>query len=134
MYIIPLCSVECRALFGRGANSPMFRPESIGDPLKRLGRGEWKRRAAEARSRDSNTCRRCARKWEHGRCFPVDHVIPWRTFENKAHADDLSNLVTLCDKCHSWKTSTAERKWFMGDMQSFAQFKRDIGVSVERTA
>jgi 5-methylcytosine-specific restriction endonuclease McrA len=107
----------------------MFREESIGDPNKRAGRGAWKRLAAIVRRRDDNKCRRCGRgREDQERAFPVDHVIPWRNFENKSQADDPENLVTLCPQCHAWKTAHAERRWLQGDGIAFEQYRRAIGI------
>jgi|GEM_PF-5313481 len=120
------CSVGCMRAFHRGANHPHFRPEAIGDPKRRAGRGAWMRRSREARARDGHACRRCGVKHEGGRQFPVDHIMPWRLFADKAVADDLSNLATLCHSCHSWKTSVVEKEMLMGNMVGFQQYLQAI--------
>lgn len=123
------CSVACRTKHFRGEHHPMFRADSILDPDRRGSRGAWKQRAREIRERDAYTCRRCGvEQAETERDFPVDHIIPWRVFEDKHAADDASNLATLCHSCHTWKTSTAERQWLAGDVIAFEQFKKAISL------
>lgn len=122
------CSKECRTKHYTGANHASYRAESFGDPKRRSGVAAWQRLAQEIRDRDRHTCRRCGAKHEHGRKFPVDHIVPWRTFEDKAQANDPANLVTLCHSCHTIKTTTIEAAWLRGDVLAFQQYKRDIGV------
>lgn len=126
-----VCSRQCQSVISRGAHHVMFRPESILDPKRRGATGRWKRVSAQARERDGHSCRRCRRvRHADERQFPVDHVIPWRVFENKDEADDLSNLATLCPRCHSWKTSTIETKYLQGDVLGMQQYRAAIGVSI----
>jgi len=57
-----------------------------------------KRKAAK---RDGYACRRCHRaKKELGRNPDVHHIIPFETFESYKEANRLSNLITLCNRCH----------------------------------
>lgn len=123
------CSLECWRAVRRGANHPLFRAESILDPKRRKATGRWKRVSAAARERDGHACLRCRRVREpHQRRFPVDHIIPWRTFEDKALADDLSNLATLCPTCHSWKTNTVEAQYLKGDVLGMVQYRLAISL------
>jgi 5-methylcytosine-specific restriction endonuclease McrA len=104
----------------------MYRAESILDPKRRGGRGAWKALAASIRERDNYTCRRCGTVHATGRQFPVDHVRPWRTFADKAEADQPDNLVTLCHTCHTHKTAVAERLMLRGDVLAFKKFLREV--------
>jgi 5-methylcytosine-specific restriction endonuclease McrA len=85
--------------------------------------------AASIRERDKHTCRRCGVKWEAGRRFPVDHIIPWRAFTNKADANDPANLATLCFSCHAKKTHIFETRWLKGDVLDMEQYRRAIDLS-----
>lgn len=129
------CSAGCQRKFMRGENSPSFRGPK--DP----NRGpEWRRLAEAIRVRDGYSCRRC------GRCrggqldqLSVDHVRPWRSFEDKTKANHPDNLVTLCKSCHAFKTHSVERAWLKGDVLAFNQWVRSLhiksaakGFSIER--
>ena len=124
-----VCSRECKRVINSGELHPMFRPGGYEDPKRRKQTGRWKRLAAEARKRDGHACRRCRRERRPDeRRFPVDHILPWRVFENKDEADDLLNLATLCHECHSWKTNTVELKYFKGDMIGIQQYRKAINL------
>lgn len=123
----PFCSRVCALKWNRGENSACFRPGGTGDPYRRGQTGEWKRLSADIRERDGHTCQRCNKvHCEPQRRFPVDHIVPWRSFEDKAQANHPSNLVTLCHQCHAWKTTTVERVWFKGDRIGMEQYMRSI--------
>jgi len=67
--------------------------------------GKWKQIREEAIRRDSKQCVRCGMtRDEHyeevGVDLHVHHETPVREFEKSQDADDLSNLTTLCIKCH----------------------------------
>jgi len=118
------CGSACRALYFRGENSPMFRGDK--DPNRGAG---WNRLADSIRERDSFTCRRCGR----GECgtvrkekLSVDHVRPWRSFEDKALANHQDNLVSLCRRCHSYKTTVVERAWLLGDVLAWRQWVQSL--------
>lgn len=124
------CSVDCRTKHFRAEHHPMHRPESFLDSKRRGGVSRWKAIAAQTRNRDGHTCRRCRRRHlPTERQFPVDHVIPWRCFEDKDQANDLSNLVTLCHSCHTWKTTTIERQYLKGDRIGLEQFKKACALA-----
>lgn len=107
-----------------GQNSPHYRGTQ--DPNR--GRG-WKRIAAGIRERDSHTCQRCGVQHAAGqKAFPVDHIIPWRTFADKVLANDPTNLVTLCMRCHAIKTTIYERKWLKGDRIGMEQYRKALSL------
>lgn len=119
---VAYCSKECQHKHLVGPAHPLFR----GDADPNRGRG-WKRLAKQIRLRDNNTCLRCgSTQAEHARLMPVDHIKPWRLFENKDEANDPSNLATLCPKCHGYKTSYAERRYLLGDVMAYEQFKASL--------
>lgn len=80
----------------RGEKSPLWRG---GRERRGLSGWEWRRRAAECYERDGWLCRdcgvHCTRKGKNK--IQAHHVIPRRHGGN----DDLSNLVTLCARCHT---------------------------------
>jgi 5-methylcytosine-specific restriction endonuclease McrA len=55
----------------------------------------------DAKKRDSYRCVGCSRT-SSGRSNRLDvhHIIPYGAFEDLVKAHDLSNLVTLCRRCH----------------------------------
>jgi hypothetical protein len=120
------CSKLCQAQHFTGANHPVWRGGS--DP----NRGhDWRKRAERIRERDGYACRWCGKTQEQaGQKLSVDHVRPWREFEDKAEANDESNLVALCRKCHS-KKGGLERKWLKGDGLALQEYRRMVGVSIK---
>lgn len=65
------------------------------------------RAACVARDR---ACRHCGiTPAELGRALDVHHVVPFRDFADHLAANDLSNLVALCPRCHS-KADAAIRR------------------------
>lgn len=104
----------------------------------------WNRLADAIRERDGYTCRRCGIS-ECGTIrrekMSVDHVKPWRSFEDKALANHPDNLVSLCRKCHSRKTTVVERAWLRGDVLAWKQWVRSLhlksavkGITVAQNA
>lgn len=57
----------------------------------------WNRQTRAARRRDDDTCQRCGTR---GPDLPVHHVRPFRLFADYRKANLLSNLRTLCPRCH----------------------------------
>lgn len=62
---------------------------------------QWRKIRAVVLERDSNLCCECLKQGRYVTATTVDHIIP------KAHGgtDNLSNLQSLCDKCHKAKTA-----------------------------
>lgn len=67
---------------------------------------DWSWQKKQARKRDGNRCVLCGTQSQPWR-LDIHHIVPFRSFgyisgENSNHirANDLSNLVTLCKKCH----------------------------------
>lgn len=62
---------------------------------------DWRKQSAAARLRDNDTCRHCnTTRAEHRRALDVHHVVRFLDFISSVEANDLSNLITLCRKCH----------------------------------
>jgi 5-methylcytosine-specific restriction endonuclease McrA len=116
---IPTCSTRCRIALTAGPNGPAYRG---GHLTSNRGPG-WPKIAASIRDRDGHRCRRCGKTAaENRRALPVDHIIPWRTFEGAAEANRPENLVALCDSCHGRK-ARAELKWLRGDVLEMWSFQ-----------
>lgn len=93
------CNAECMAkhyaLIYTGENSPTWTGG------KRHYSGGWFNARKEARKRDNYTCARCGvRESEYGQELSVHHIKKYRDFENKNEANELSNLISLCEPCH----------------------------------
>jgi predicted HNH restriction endonuclease len=58
----------------------------------------WKRLREACLNRDLYRCKRCDKKYTTGRRLTVHHIVP----RQQGGADDLSNLITLCDACHDY--------------------------------
>lgn len=118
------CSRACVAAFHTGEQSPMFRGDK--DPNRGAA---WNRRAEQARARDGHRCRRCGvTQAENRQKLSVDHVRPWRSFEDKELANHPDNLVSLCRSCHSYKTTTVEHAWLRGDVLAWRQWVRSLSL------
>lgn len=64
-------------------------------------RGGWLRQREAARERDGNTCQACLRSAASlGKNIPIHHIKPYREFADPEAANDLDNLISLCQSCH----------------------------------
>jgi len=65
-------------------------------------RGEnWLKVRRAVYERDNNTCQICGRTQEEvGKKLSVHHIKPYRLFGNYEEANNLENLITLCQSCH----------------------------------
>lgn len=96
------CSSDCRYEKWQGENNPNWQIEKVPK-----GRGDnWEMQRRKARKRDNVTCQICG--YHHGiknkkrRYIDVHHITPYREFaDDYEKANELSNLITLCRKCHS---------------------------------
>jgi HNH endonuclease len=59
---------------------------------------EWYKLRMACLKRNHFTCQRCDKKNGQGRGMTAHHIIP----RSEEGADDLSNLITLCDPCHDY--------------------------------
>lgn len=92
------CSYDCAAAWQKGENHSNWQG----------GHGawrgpNWRKQSKAARKRDKNTCQRCGvTSKELDRPLDVHHIIPWRDFDNDwEKANVLSNLTSLCQRCHT---------------------------------
>jgi len=95
------CDTKCKNEWQRenfiGKSNPKWR----GGWEKYYG-VDWDKQKNLTRKRDDYSCKICG-VTENEKAHDVHHVHPFRKFgfENYKIANDLSNLVTLCSKCHS---------------------------------
>lgn len=116
------CNHVCQRKFLVGINHPTWRGGS--DPNRGSG---WLKIAAQIRKRDGYCCQRCGRtQADNKRKLDVDHIRPWRSFDNEAEANQPTNLVALCSRCHRKKTNTIERAWLRGDVIGMQQYEKAV--------
>jgi 5-methylcytosine-specific restriction endonuclease McrA len=116
------CSLDCSRGFLKGTKHALYRGGA--DPNRGC---EWLALARQIRERDEFQCQRCGRtQAENRQKLSVDHIVPWRTFADKAEANHPTNLVSLCRRCHAIKTVDFERKWLKGDRIGMEQYRRSL--------
>lgn len=98
------CSLECKQRGNSIDKMGTGNPNYIGGTrYPDRGRNWWSQRRA-ALKRDNATCQLCGRKAKkhERRIVEVHHIRPYKDFEgNYLAANELSNLITLCRKCHT---------------------------------
>ena len=110
------CGQRCSRRFNKGSHVSTWRG---GGNSNRGSR--WFVRAALIRDRDAHQCVRCGiSETENGERLSVDHRVPWR-YLPKRLANHPSNIVSLCRRCHAWKTA-AEGRWLNGDVQDIKRY------------
>jgi DEAD/DEAH box helicase domain-containing protein len=67
----------------------------------------WSKQRDLTRARDGFRCQLCGEP-EGNKTHHVHHKIPFRMFESTEQANQLANLITLCNSCHR-KVETAVR-------------------------
>jgi len=82
---------------------------SVGGRDREFG-PNWEEKSEKARERDGNKCQRCGitgqeHRSQHGQKLHVHHITPRSEFEdgdglNYERPNRLSNLITLCARCH----------------------------------
>lgn len=91
------CSRECRAHHMTGPNNPSY----VHGHGRKLYYGlHWRRQRAAALARDGFRCRQCGRTPKVKRLLHVHHITPAHLFTDRNKANELSNLITLCVRCH----------------------------------
>ncbi len=97
LYCSKGCQSNAASVNQRGQNSPFWR----GGHTKYRGEN-WKHQRKLAYERDGGVCQICHSSPKKGqRKNAVHHIKPARRFNGDwLSANDLSNLITLCHKCH----------------------------------
>jgi 5-methylcytosine-specific restriction endonuclease McrA len=97
------CSFDCMGKYY--AESKMFSGENNGawngGDISYYG-PNWYSQRRKARKRDNYTCQDCGIiEQEYGRELSIHHIVPFRNFKGDwERANELSNLVSLCEPCH----------------------------------
>lgn len=65
----------------------------------------WQKARNRAIRRDGHECQRCGCEQSdhverYGRGLEAHHIVPFREFDDREKAHELSNLITLCRPCH----------------------------------
>jgi 5-methylcytosine-specific restriction protein A len=68
---------------------------------------DWRKTRALALERDGHRCTHCGSTER----LNVDHIVA----RAKGGTDDLTNLRTLCHRCHASKTAKLDNRAFGGD-------------------
>ena len=90
------CMAKHYAELYHGENSPSWKG---GNSHHYIGNYFGTRR--EIRERDNYTCQRCGiTETEYGQEMSVHHIKNYKLFEDKYQANEKTNLVCLCEKCH----------------------------------
>lgn len=96
------CSLKCSTMNRLGRFSGENNPSWKGGPLPYYG-PNWLQQRRNARYRDGYKCQNCGMtEKEAGQEHDVHHIRPFREFgiEQYVNANTLSNLITLCHRCH----------------------------------
>jgi 5-methylcytosine-specific restriction endonuclease McrA len=98
------CSEDCRAEWYSETFSGEGNPQWEGGTEDYYG-SDWHRQRKRAIDRDGGQCQSCGVSMEehtekHGRGLHVHHITPLRKYEDKEQANQLENLITLCQACH----------------------------------
>lgn len=88
----------------RGSKSNLWKGGVSSEEERRMHGWEWRRRASECYARDKHICQDCGvlcvggvlAREQPSRKIQAHHIIPRR----HGGGDELSNLVTLCSRCH----------------------------------
>ena len=63
-----------------------------------MNRDDWHKLRMACLRRDKFTCVRCEKKNPQGKGLTAHHMIP----RDEDGADDINNLITLCNPCHDF--------------------------------
>lgn len=98
------CGMECKAEWQSAAYTGETNPSYRGGRDTDYGRN-WDEQRSKALQRDNHTCQRCGLNEEkhrekYGRGLDVHHISHKKNFDDYDTMNDLSNLITLCVRCH----------------------------------
>jgi 5-methylcytosine-specific restriction endonuclease McrA len=101
------CSRSCRDKFRIKTNHPQY---LNGTSSERRG-PNWHSQKRKALKRDRCICQQCDKV-----ATDVHHILPFRFFGITYYliANNLSNLVSLCKRCHRKSDSFMQQKWMKG--------------------
>lgn len=101
------CSRACKGIWHSKNIVAERHPNWRGGEIDYYG-PNWKSQKKAARNRDGYKCRNCGtKKGQKRKALDVHHITPFREFgyiygenDHYLQANDLTNLITLCPKCH----------------------------------
>ena len=101
------CSYTCSSAHNKGANHPSWQG-GISPEKNRFGATtEWRNARKIVWKRDNATCQRCKERFNHTSVpYEVHHIKPFRFVDTRLTID---NLILLCDPCHIWVHSNANK-------------------------
>lgn len=99
------CSYECMGVYYEKNN--LFSGENNGAHIGSFDKhgkyygSNWLQQRRNARKRDNYTCQRCGtHEIDYGMELSVHHIIPFVLFDNCMEANELNNLMCVCEPCH----------------------------------
>ena len=99
------CSMKCSGINVGRRQRKENNPNWTGGNKQDRGYN-WASQSAKARKRDNYTCQHCGKHRKGSirdniRALPVHHIVPYKTFNGDwEKANELSNIITLCEACH----------------------------------
>jgi 5-methylcytosine-specific restriction endonuclease McrA len=97
---------EANPMFGkRGAECPRYIDGSSPERQRMYSRSEGFQFLQDVYRRDNWTCARCGEKKGGKRSLAAHHLKPWAGHPELRF--DMSNVVSLCVRCHLWVHSKA---------------------------
>lgn len=89
------CSKECADI---RTTFRVFKPDSM---RKKYYGPDWTIRRSQARERDLYSCVKCGiSEEEYKKELSVHHIKPFSSFTNHIEANQLINLISVCEPCH----------------------------------
>lgn len=97
-----VCSRDCFKVYASETWVGKRNPKWRGGCKKYYG-PDWVKQRRAARKRDNYTCQRCGKTQDElGKSLDVHHIIRFNDFDSHVDANKLSNLVSLCPRCHAY--------------------------------
>lgn len=97
------CNRKCMSKHWRGPNHPCWRGGTRLWKNQGYRNTNWETQKEKALKRDGYQCQNKSCGWrpkEGEKACHVHHVIPYLNFSHWKQANRLSNLITLCKRCH----------------------------------
>lgn len=101
------CSPDCASVFQLRMKG-IFPPDSV------AAKADWRHTSEAVRGRDRHVCQACGSSRSEA-VLQVDHIVPYFLCKE----DDTRNLLTLCVKCHGFKTDRLEPALCLGRVGNF---------------
>jgi hypothetical protein len=93
----------------KGKNNPAWKGGTTPERQRLYKTPEWKALVQAVYKRDGYRCKRCKHHQDHGQhALHAHHIATWA--EAPELRREMSNLVTLCNECHKWVHSRANKR------------------------